>query len=258
MAEFVIGQEVFVPSSRVGLGLDYASAMVKCNVAFVGERTVTVTNVPRATNPIELQKNVVQKRLSFYFVKIGDFSTEEYLLNKLLTIVREYLSIIVMPEYIQYIEIRSLDELKEFWNIQNNGISHLILIGHGTANGFIFGHDSIVTARELIMALQNNNGRNQSVQIISLCCKSGNGNIGKKISGAPFCQSFIGPAFSIHSANAALFCQAFLNYQLLYGYTDKKAYDYARLSMPGKIEFNFWSKTRLRTKKSKLQIVIKK
>jgi hypothetical protein len=155
-------------------------------------------------------------------------------------------------------KIRSIDELKEFWVQENNAISHLILIGHGTKDGLIFGRDTIVNAGLLIASLQNDNGKNQGVQIISLCCKSGNGIVGKKISSAPFCQSFIGPAFSIHSADAALFCQAFLNYQLLYGLTDKRAYDYARLSTPGRIEFNLWSKAKLYSKKSKPKIALEK
>jgi len=187
-------------------------------------------------------------------LQLGDYQTEERLLDPLLASVENSTTLVLSPEDVWRFRIRTVEEFRKFRNLRGGGVSHLVLVGHGSMRGLIFG-DSIVEPKEFISVLQEPAITQQAPVIISLCCKSGNGIVGKAISSSPSCRSFIGPSGSIHASNAALFYQSFLVHNLLEGNDSEKAYQLSRVFTPGVTEFNLWRKSVLAEKLSRKKVL---
>jgi hypothetical protein len=239
-----IGESVHVPGFLVGLGDNYPSSMVEGKIVARGIGFYIIDGIPGKSESFKVKCGLVQKKLYFLIVQIGDFESEDMLLDPLFDIVVSYTNILLMSENVRKIRVRSMKEFQIFWERLSPIVSNVVIIGHGSIDGLIFGNENI-TAKHFIDLLESGKNIKQAVQIISLCCKSGNGNFGKRVSGIPFCQSFIGPADNIHACNATIFYQTFINYQMLYGKSDRDSYLFAKAATPGNTKFNMWVKTKL-------------
>lgn len=244
MSNLIEGSNVYVPASKVGLGTNNPSAMVKCKLVKKENRYGHISDIPGTQEVKKVGLSLIYERLGILIVQIGDFVTEDSLLEPLHDSVFKYTNLLLVSGDIWNIKVRSLKELSYYWNQLHGIISHIVLIGHGNTNSLIFGENTVVSAKELNQTLQLSSEIEQDIQIISLCCHTGNGNFGKVVSDAPFCQAFIGPSDSIHAVNSSQFYQTFMTYQMLYGYTSKRAYQYARVFTPGATDFNMWVKTK--------------
>ncbi len=255
MIDIVKGSKVYVPSSKVGLGTSYHSAMVECTFVEKEKRSGYVENIPGIQERKKIDLRLIHKQLFILIVQIGDFITEESLLDPLYDSIFQYSSLLIMLENIRKVKIRSLAEFVYFWKLFGVLTSHIVLIGHGESGKLIFGDDDKVSAREIIEGMQVKNSAGQSVLFISLCCKSGKADFGKIVSRAPLCQAFIGPSEVVHAANASQFYQTLMAYQLLYGRTIQTAYQYARVFTPGVTEFNMWMDGKLVEKINKKKVL---
>jgi|APMed6443717190_1056831.scaffolds.fasta_scaffold110265_2 hypothetical protein len=244
---------VHVPSRSVGLGDNYPSAMVECRFLRVSEKKGIIDQIPRIQGEKLIDLRLITRKLGFLIIQLGDFDTEELLLEPLFEAITHTTSLVLMSEYVWKRRVRSLAEFSKFWQEFSGVLSHLVLVGHGSKNGLIFGEKEEGSS-EFISVLNSSSTVGQAPIIISLCCKSGNGIFGKAVSGSQKCRAFIGPSGSIHAANAALFYQLFLSHSLIDGRTNEKAYQLARVFTPGVTEFNMWKKTNLTQKPSRKKV----
>jgi hypothetical protein len=245
---------VHVPAKSVGLGDDYPSAMVECNfVRMSGYRSV-VDDVPNTHGERQLDRRLVTRKLGILILQLGDFDTEDYLLEPSFRALSHISSLVLLPEYVWARRVRSLEEMETFWERSIGVVSHLVLVGHGGKASLTFGRKS-VGVDEFCSVLGRDSVDGEAPLVISLCCKSGSGLFGKEVSGNPTCRAFIGPSGAIHAANSALFYQSFLSHSLVDGRTIEKAYQLARVFTPGVTEFNMWQKTKLVHKPSRRELL---
>ena len=245
---------VHVPSRCVDL-IDYPSAMVECRFRGVLGTKGIVDKVPtKSGQQFQIKTSLITRKLGFLIVQVGDFETETSILEPLHNAICATTALVLMPEYVTKLRVRSLTEFERFWKKSAKLISHLVLVGHGSKTGLKFG-DTIVEPTDFNNAIQSPSNIGQAPHIISLCCNSGNGTVGKQISASPACRSFVGPSGPIHVANAALFYQSFVSHSLIDGRTTKWAYQRSRVFTPGVIEFNCWVKTKLTHKPSRKDIL---
>lgn len=254
MPSFAENSRVHIPSRCVGLGPDYPSAMVECRFRGMLGKKGIVDQVPRTRTEFEVDVRLITRKLGFLVVQLGDFDTEVNLLEPLHSAICATTALVLMPEYVWKIRIRSLDEFKHFWDKQAALVSHLILVGNGSKTGLTFGNQNVrATAFNQILDGPQNDG--QAPLIVSLCCNSGNGVFGKAVSGSPSCRAFIGPSGPIHVANAALFYQSLVSHSLIDGRSSQIAYQRSRVFTPGVTEFNMWRKTKLVHKPSRKEVL---
>ena len=75
--------------------------------------------------------SLVHKEVGILVVNIGDFETEDILLDPLAKSVAQFCRLLVPDDQIRSIRVRSLDELKQFWVKEQAAYSHVIWVGHG-------------------------------------------------------------------------------------------------------------------------------
>lgn len=239
---YAVEESVHIPSSKLGTADEYPFSMTLATVREISERSVKV-DLRDGTLSDDIPLSVVRKKLGLLIIEIGDYKTEETLLAPLKKSILQFTRLLLSDDYIKSYTIRTAGELKHIWRTQHAVTSHLILVGHGDANSLLFGKDTAVKANEFIDLLRTEQGVGEAKQIISLCCKTGSKTFGGAVSGNPNIESFIGPASSVHGANASQFCQSYLTYLFLQGYKSSTAFEYARAASPGASDFVFWRKT---------------
>ena len=251
---FVIGERVHVPSLKAGLTVDYPFSMASVTVCEVADRHVKV-NLPNGNISEEIPLSLVRKKLGLLIVQIGDFDSEATLLEPLKKSILQFARLLLSDDYIRSYSVRSADEFRYVWGKEHPVTSHIILVGHGDATSIKFGPAGLVNAQEFIDLLSTDGGVVEAKQIISLCCKTGSKSFGGNVSGTPNVEAFLGPTTALHGANASQFCQSYLTYLFLHGYTSSTAYEYARATNPGASDFKFWRKTQAWNPRSPLKIM---
>jgi len=248
-----INDTVHVPAIKAGLDSQYPFAMVSGKVISKTSSTVKI-DIPQNGG---ICKNIsialVRKKLGIFIIQIGDMETEESLLDPLRKSILQFTRLLLSDDYIRCISIRSIEEFKFFWEKEQALMSHIVFIGHGSANSIFFGRNEI-NVKDIKKIISSNGRVEEAKQIISLCCKTGGAWFGKVLSGERVSEVFIGPSGSVHAANASQFYQSYMTYNLLSGYSTEVAYDYARVSNPGLSEFNLWRKTKPHKKRSKKDV----
>lgn len=248
-----VGESVHVPSIKAGLDSSYPWAMTCGTIQSIRKGKITI-NLPNGDISLPIYEGLARKKLGIFIVQIGDHVTEETLLVPLKKSILQYTRLLLRDDYIRSVSVRSLAEFKYYWQREHALMSHIILIGHGSANSILFGENTWVSASEFKEALRIDGTIGEAKQVISLCCKTGGGNFGKPVSAGRMCEIFIGPSGTVHASSASQFYQSFMAYNFLHGFSSSRAYDYARVATPGVTEFNLWRKTQIHKKKSKMQV----
>ena len=176
-------------------------------------------------------------------IAIGDFSTEETLLDPLADTVRQFLRLLVPDDQLRSIKVRGLEELTKFWKVNHAAYSHVILIAHGDKDRMTFAADESVTVKEMQSAFENVDGTRKT--FISLSCRTGHEAFGSRFSQSSVCKEFIGPLDDVHGALASQFCQLFFTAHLLEGRTVKSAISGARKATVGAKGFRLWCNGKL-------------
>lgn len=96
-------------------------------------------------------------------------------------------------DIVEYVRIRTAVELNEFLKLYRCNLSHIIIIGHGGADGIHFlDRKSPVRGNELA-GLLGADCHNNKIQIISLCCHSGCKENARALSNAEGVTEVIAP-----------------------------------------------------------------
>lgn len=233
-----IGDTVYVPCTRVPELASKGTALYQSCVSQINGRKAKV-DLPEGNQSEWIGASLLHRDVGILVINIGDFETEETLLNPLAKSVAQFCRLLVPDDQIRQIRVRSTGELVKFWQRDQSAYSHVIWIGHGSKNGIKFAVDGWKTANEMADLLRVHGAPKKLY--ISLCCKTGFKAYGGVMSKAAICSKFLGPFHSIQGAVASQFCQTFLASHLLEGKTVGVAFNHARSSVPGSSSFRLWN-----------------
>lgn len=237
-ANIQIGKTVFVPTTLLPNPAQYGTALATRTVAnVVGRKAILALPQGVFSPPIAFSKLHVNLRI--LVLRIGDFTTESNLLDPLAKSVLHFLRLFIDDSFVQLLQVRSLDELSNWWLVNSNGYSHVVLVGHGNmaAGAIQFAVGGNKTAADFGAALAPTNN---PITFISLACQSGLQIFGKPFSSLPFCSEFIAPFHSVQGAVASQFCQSFFANSFVEGRSLGVAFKDARAATPGSTSFRLW------------------
>lgn len=232
-----VNEEVYVPLNRLGVDRTGISAFLHTKVLAVRNRTVTVDLLDNGATA-DVASSAVHRNVGVCIFAVGDIDTEPTLIEPLRKSVLQYCRLLLPQPSLLLYSIRSIAELRTFWQRDHALCSHVILIGHGSGTGLDFAVDGLVGPKEL-GALFADGGATPK-QFLSLCCETGRSSFAAPFSQASRCQTFIAPFQSVHGAIASQFLQTYFGHHLLDGKSSKVAYNKAQADIPSGIKFRFW------------------
>ena len=232
-----VNEEVYVPLNRLGVDKTGISAFLHTKVLAVHDRTVTVDLLDNGATA-DVAASAVHRNVGVCIFAVGDIATEPTLIEPLRKSILQYCRLLVPQPSLLLHSIRSVFELKTFWQRDHALCSHVVLIGHGSAEGLAFAVDGLVTPAT-VGALFAAGGATPK-QFVSLCCETGRHSFAAPFSQASHCQTFIAPFHSVHGAIASQFLQTYFGHHLLDGKSTKVAYNKAQADIPSGIKFRFW------------------
>ena len=237
MPAFAVGDRVYVPCLLVPELEGRDTALYETRISTVNANSATV-DLPggAVSKPIGVSR--LHSAVGILIVSIGDFISESALLDPLSKSVLQFCRLLVPDDQVAAVKVRSVAELKTYWSKNNRAYTHIVLIGHGDKDSLGFGVDGDVSLSTLDDTLKDRGAKPKS--FISLCCKTGYADFGKKFSQFTICKSFAAPFHSVHGATASQFCQTMLTWMLLEGRTTKVAFKSARDSVTGAVSFRLW------------------
>ena len=239
-----VGDTVHVPCSKFE-GLEgHSTALYTTKVVEVKDKSIKV-NLPKQEVSEFFGASFAHKKIGLIIINIGDFETEDSLLNPLSKSVLQYSRLLLPDDSIRQVRVRSIAELKTIWHKNQGAYTHLVLIGHGQKDGIKFGVDGLVSAEKINEEVIRKWGGSKKT-IISLCCKSAYKEFGGQVSSCAQCSYFIGPYHSVHGAVASQFYQTFFTHHLIEGKSVVVAFKRARNSVAGNSSFRLWESNKLK------------
>lgn len=238
-----VGDTVFVPKAKIGLDTNDGSALKECKVIAVNNRTITLDINDPNGNGVSVASSAAHRNIRVLVIRIGDFISEGSFLDPLAKSILQFLRVLLTDDFVHRLDIRSIDELAEFWKRNHGTYSHIVIVGHGSPDGFSFGVGGLVGPERFLEALEVS-GHDEKI-IVSLACKTGRGMVAKRLSGSSICSTYLAPYNSVHGADASLYVQTFLALHFLEGLSStvaaKRTYD----NLP-KCYFRSWQKGSLK------------
>ena len=216
-SKFTIGSEVWVPTSRLTQAesnprFGYPFALKCVEVRDVEDQSVIVDG---RDGPVKIAFRLAHPDpFGLLLIKIGDFTTEQTLLDPLAKSVLQFLRLLVSDDCLRYISVRSEDEIREFMAVQGNAFSLCVIVAHGKndGSGIILPGDKSLPVKHLETCFAPSIS-----SVVSLACHTGKVAFGSVISAGDSSRDFVGPLSSIHAVSASLFAQSLMNRHLLEG-----------------------------------------
>ncbi len=239
-----VGMSVFVPVAKIG-NFSWQSALYRTTVRQIVNRSVEV-DVPGG-GTATVASSAVHTDVGVLIVRVGDFSTEDTLLDPMAKSLLQYSRLLLTDDMVRLLEVRTTQELRSFWEKEHANFACVVLAGHGSPQSLVFAIDGSVSAENLAAVLDAPQGVAPKV-LMSLACRTGQAGFAKRLSCATSCRAFVAPFHSVHGAIASQFSQTLLAYLMLEGKTIAVAYRHARKSVPGTVSFRLWQNGALKTK----------
>ncbi|TQE92627.1 MAG: hypothetical protein FKY71_19605 [Spiribacter salinus] len=236
-----IGERVFVPVSKLTANIQAPSSFVEKEVLAVEARSIRVDVGDGATELIA--SSLCHRNIGILLLSIGDFETENTLLDPLSKSILQFCRLLVSDDFIHAYKVRSLQEIEFLWGKSHAAYSHVILVGHGEEASIKFANGGWIKTDPFMTSFDVPGVSPKT--FVGLCCEAGYKSFGGVASAHPSCERFIGPFHDVHGAIASQFAQTFLAYHLLEGETAKVAFKHARASVPGSTSFRLWKNKKL-------------
>ncbi len=250
-----VGEEVWVPRRRVGQDPgEYPVPFVRGSVVDVSGRSATVS-IPGSgggagVTPLPVNHDVavahVQRDIGILSVRIGDFGTEDTLLDPLAKSVGQFCRLLLPDNFVRFVGVRSLPELRQAWKLNHAVATIVVFTGHGQKDSLVFGVTGNVGGGSLAERLEAAEPEASPKTFVSLACLTGHAGFARPFSDWAKCAALLAPFQSVHGAVASQFVQTFLVYHLLEGETIKVAFNHARERVAGASSFRLWVRGELR------------
>lgn len=234
-----VGNTVYVPSLLLPDGDRYPTSLYRSTVVDVQNRSAKVPLRDGSTSDwIATSKLLTNAGL--VVVVIGDFGTEETLLNPLSKGVLQFSRLLLDDSSVTHLRVRAIGELGAWWKLNHAAYSHVVLVGHGSPNSVHFGYGGARTPGDFerrVFAVKT-----EKKTFISLSCETGRASFAKEFSEIASCGHLIAPFHSVHGAVASQFFQTYMCWQWLYGKSTMVAFKKAAETVPGQDIFRLWRK----------------
>jgi hypothetical protein len=202
-------------------------------VLAVEDRSVVVDD--RDAGTVKVSTRLTHGRgLGFLVLRIGDLQTESTLLDPLAKTVLQYLRLLIPDSEVHMLEVRTEDEVRAYMGVNGGAISHVILIGHGTADSLL-GVGKHLSGQDVASMIDVG----QPKVVISLACSTGKTAFARSLSEHKSCRELVAPFREAHGAAASLFVQTLLHKHLLMGHEFGTAFRLANESLEG-THFRHW------------------
>jgi len=228
---------VFVPRDRVTTQIDTPHSLVKATVAAKANRTLTL-NCPYDIGAQNVPSSAVHKDVGVCVIRVGDYQTENNLLNPLTKSIVHFLRILLPDDQLFTQYVRTPQEFYHVIATYGGAFTHFVLIGHASAAGlhFAFGvHEPAAALRANLPQYTQ-----QPHNFVSLCCHSGERVFAHHFSASASCNHLLAPFGALHGAVASQFTQTFFAYHFLEGRTFTVAFNRSREGIPGGARFRHW------------------
>ncbi|MES2914341.1 MAG: hypothetical protein V4753_04385 [Pseudomonadota bacterium] len=234
-----IGDEVYVCSSRLPTVNDQTKAFYKSEVTGRQNRSVSV-RLRDGTNSQFVSTKFVRRRVGVAVVAFGDFDSENTLLDPLAKTVLQYCRLLFGDDhYVRFIKLRTEAELNLICDKrQLSPYEHIVILGHGSAEGALCGATGDVSATRLREIFEQHGP--SPWDFVFLCCYLGRNAFARSFSESPCCRSLVAPFNAVHGAVSAQFVQTYLIKLLLEGETTAVAHRHASESTPPGSQFRLW------------------
>lgn len=231
-----VGEEVYVPVRRFDKNASLHYSIAKGKVQSIIERSVVV-ELP-SLGAQRVAASAVHRNVGILVLRIGDFRSEDTLLDPLTKSLLNYCRLLVPDGQLLNLEIRTWDEFEAVIAEHHTAYTHVVIVGHGNDGCLCFVPEAHRTSREIVTFMDKQGVRNKV--FLSLCCHTGNAGFAKTFSRSGFCSALIAPLGPVHGASASQFAQTYFAYHFLDGKTQKVAFNKARKHTPGATKFRYW------------------
>jgi hypothetical protein len=231
------GDYVYVPVARVAKEANAPFAMARGIVVGQSNRTLTV-DLPAGIGRVEIASSAVHSAVGVCIIRIGDFETEETLLDPIGKSVLQYFRLLIPDDQLRYLTIRTKEELYAIYSEVAATHSHIVLAGHGSNGALHFCNGQSETGDELARNLGEQFAEPRL--FVCLCCHAGGAKFAKSFSRGSCCNALIAPFGALHGAVSSQFVQTLFCHHFLEGKTFKVAFKKARKSVPGGTTFRIW------------------
>ena len=233
---FNLGDHVYVPRSLLGLDQNDVSPFYRTVVRARVNRSVRV-DLPNGDLSDPIATSRISDNFGILIVRVGDFN-EEGLIDPLAKSILNYARMLLPGDSVRLIELRTTAEFAILWARYHGMCKQVILIGHGSDQGFYFGNDE-VQAIDFVNLIQA--PAPAPKEYISLACQTGYAAFGQAVSQSPVVSRFIAPFHSVHGCVASLFASTYLHERILASRSPKVAFNHARSDLLGAASFRLWT-----------------
>ena len=235
-----VGDQVYVSRSLLGLDENEISPFYRTFVRARQNRSVEVDK-PDGTLSDRIATSKIVSNFGVLIVRIGDFN-EDGLIDPLAKSILHYCRMLLSNDSVRLIELRTEDELTRLWGDFHAMCHQVVIVGHGSPDGYLFGENTISPNRlaEIFCAPAP-----LAKEFISLGCQTGYASFGKVFSKAMCVSHLLAPFHSVHGCVASLFTQTFLHERLLAACSAKVAFKHAREDLKGAASFRLWESGQL-------------
>lgn len=229
------GTQVYVSRRTLDLDDNDISPFYRTAVYDRKGKSVRVS-LPDGTLSKPIASSKVALNFGVLIIRIGDFN-EDGLLDPLAKSILQYCRMLLPGDSVRLIELRSINELNKLWFDFHRICEQVVLIWHGSREGFLFGKDD-VSAEQLVNVFSS--AKPSKKEFISLGCNTGYADFGKVFSRGSCVSHFLAPFHSVHGCVASLFTQSYLHDRLLAAFSTKIAFNHARQNLIGAASFRLW------------------
>lgn len=237
-SSFEVGDKVFIPATKVDDPSAHHAILEKTIDAVVN-RSITVTH--KGTS-YKFGSSVAYRNVSVIIFCIGDYSSEEFLLNPLAKSILQYFRLLLEDAWLKLYHIRTKEEFSFLWEKNHALYSHVVFIGHGRKDAMQFG-DKWLTAPELVRCLNVKDVTPKNY--FSLCCKTGLKDFASPFSDAECVSCLVAPKNVCHAASGSEFIQTLFANHFLAGKQIKSAFNKTKKAASPGPKFRFWRDGRL-------------
>ncbi|WP_404406166.1 hypothetical protein [Pelagibacterium halotolerans] len=234
-----VGDHIYVCSSRVNGLPDNGKAFHSANVVDRQHRSIQIY-LPGGQISDPISTKYAHKRIGACIVTLGDFQTEQVVLDPLAKSILQYCRLLFGDDsLVKTYKVRTGVEIRHIWeNHFVNDVDHVIFVGHGSEDGEIRVGNSTLSPAALAEAMPHDPQRKWKFTF--LCCQLGRAAFSKSFSELAFVEQVIAPFHSVHAAISSQFVQTFLVRNLLDGETPAVAFKNAAKTVPGPNSFRRW------------------
>ncbi len=165
-----VGEQVYVPVARIDAEPNTPFALVRGSVVETLDRSVVV-DLPYGIGQVTVASSLIHKDVGVCVLRIGDMETEDTLLNPIAKSVLQYLRLLVPDDQVNYIPLRTTQELYALYELLAPSFTHFVIIGHGADGNLIFSCGQRESGADIAANFLARYP--QPRKFISLCCHTG-------------------------------------------------------------------------------------